>query len=438
MKDKLFNNIFLISASLFFCCALIAVFFMHSSEQNATAEFLKNEAEYIVGISEETDIKKVSNRNCRITLISPAGDVLFDSNGETLSNQSDCEEINKAIYSGEGESRRDGNLYFAVLTDDGNILRLQKAEADVWSILLKNLPFILLGIILAAIVSAYASKTVSNSIVESINRINFENPDPSVIYPEFRLLLNRIREQNKKISSHFKEIKDEHSKQDKMRREFTANVSHELKTPLTSISGYAEIMRDGIAKPEDITRFSGIIYDESQRLMHLVEDIINLSRLEDDSSPQANAKIDLLEICESTADNLQKVADRANISLSVEGEKTLISGNIKIVSEMIYNLCDNAIKYNVEGGSVKISVFSTEHLNCVRVSDTGIGIAESETGRIFERFYRVDKSRSKEVGGTGLGLSIVKHGAAYHHASITVESKLGKGTEITVSFPKKD
>lgn len=223
--------------------------------------------------------------------------------------------------------------------------------------------------------------------------------------------------------------------QEQYRREFTANVSHELKTPLTSISGIAEIIRNGIVKQEDIPHFAGKIYDESQRLITLIGDIIKLSRLDENQVPMERESVDLLETARDVVQQLASVAKKNGVTLVANGTHGVVSGVRQVLGEMVYNLCENAVKYNRPGGRVWVEV-QQEGANVVfRVRDTGIGIPAAEQGRIFERFYRVDKSHSKAVGGTGLGLSIVKHGAALHHAAIHVESEPGVGTEIRLTFP---
>ncbi len=223
--------------------------------------------------------------------------------------------------------------------------------------------------------------------------------------------------------------------QEQYRREFTANVSHELKTPLTSISGIAEIIRNGIVKQEDIPHFAGKIYDESQRLITLIGDIIKLSRLDENQVPMERESVDLLETARDVVQQLASVAKKNGVTLVANGTHGVVSGVRQVLGEMVYNLCENAVKYNRPGGRVWVEV-QQEGTNVVfRVRDTGIGIPATEQGRIFERFYRVDKSHSKAVGGTGLGLSIVKHGAALHHAAIHVESEPGVGTEIRLTFP---
>ncbi|MGN0621106.1 MAG: ATP-binding protein [Porcipelethomonas sp.] len=221
---------------------------------------------------------------------------------------------------------------------------------------------------------------------------------------------------------------------EELRREFSANVSHELKTPLTTISGYAEIMKSGWAKPEDYIVFAEKIYNEGQRLIHLIEDIIKLSRLDENNDMPEKENVNLLEIAEDAVMCLRPEAERRGISIDISGKDTIIRAISHIIYEMIFNLCDNAIKYNHENGYVNITVDSSASASWIRVADSGIGIPAEDLDRVFERFYRVDKSHSRETGGTGLGLSIVKHGAALHNAEISVSSSQEKGTEITLTF----
>lgn len=225
-------------------------------------------------------------------------------------------------------------------------------------------------------------------------------------------------------------------KREQLRQEFTSNVSHELKTPLTSISGFAEIMKNGGTPDSVVTDFSSSIYDEAQRLITLVNDIIKISELDEKNARVDCEEVDLYELSADIINRLKPIADKRNISLNLIGESTVVSGTEKILDEMIYNLCDNAIKYNVDSGTVDIILSESSHHIKLTVRDTGIGIPQSEQNRVFERFYRVDKSHSKEIGGTGLGLSIVKHAAIYHNAEIKLKSEFGKGTSITVIFNK--
>lgn len=289
-------------------------------------------------------------------------------------------------------------------------------------------------LIIPVVVTLCVQRIVLKKVITPINEIDIENPGTSDVYYEFSPLISKIQSQNSRILQQMEQLNTEHKTRDKLRREFTANVSHELKTPLTSISGYAEIIRDGIARPEDTVRFSGKIYDESQRLITLVQDIIKLSRLEESDIEVQFESIDLYAQCENVISRLESIAKKRNVTFSLSGEHCIIFGVSNIIEEMIYNLCDNAVKYNKENGKVSVNIRQCVDGVELSVSDTGIGIAQSEIGRIFERFYRVNKSHSKEIGGTGLGLSIVKHSAIYHNASISVESKINKGTTIKILF----
>ena len=220
------------------------------------------------------------------------------------------------------------------------------------------------------------------------------------------------------------------------RREFTANVSHELKTPLQGIIGSAELLENGMVQPEDVPRFVGHIRAEAQRLVALVNDIIRLSRLDEGDTMPAEP-VELLALCRETAAGLESAAVQRQVSVSVTGQEVTVSGVRRLLSEVMTNLCDNAIKYNVPGGSVTVTVGSEGDNAVVTVADTGIGIPADQQSRVFERFYRVDKSHSKASGGTGLGLSIVKHAVAYHHGTVTLTSREGEGTSVTITLPMK-
>ncbi len=228
----------------------------------------------------------------------------------------------------------------------------------------------------------------------------------------------------------------EREKRDTLRREFTANISHELKTPLTSISGFAELMKAGDVPENDVIDFSESIYDEAQRLITLVNDIIKISELDGQSIPYEKETVDLYELSNEVIGRLEKEADKRQVTFHLIGGRAEIMGVHKILEEMLYNLCDNAIKYNKENGMVDVIVNQTQDGVNVIVRDTGIGIPQAHQHRVFERFYRVDKSHSKKVGGTGLGLAIVKHGALYHHAKVSLESTVDVGTAITIAFAK--
>ena len=264
-----------------------------------------------------------------------------------------------------------------------------------------------------------------------------EKSDLTLGNNDYSLIANPVSEDNKIIGAVILIIDvTESVKREQLRREFTSNVSHELKTPLTSISGFAEMMKSGDTPDSVVKDFSSSIYDEAQRLITLVNDIIKISELDEKNVQSDSEEVDLYEMSADILGRLKPVADKRNISFNLIGESTIVSGTAKILDEMIYNLCDNAIKYNVDNGTVDVILSESNHHIKLTVRDTGIGIPQAEQERIFERFYRVDKSHSKEIGGTGLGLSIVKHAAIYHNAEIKLKSELGKGTSVTVMFNK--
>ena len=280
--------------------------------------------------------------------------------------------------------------------------------------------------VIAAIVLAFVyilGRWQTARLIRPINELDIEHPLDNEIYEELDPLLEAIDKQNKE--------KDAVAN---MRKEFSANVSHELKTPLTSISGYAEIMKNGLVKPEDIQKFSERIYKEARRLINLVEDIIKLSKLDEESVELEKEEVNLYDMTREIVSRLSMQSSAKHVRVILEGESVTYTGIRQILDEMIYNICENAIKYNRPGGSVSIWVGNTLEGPKVSVTDTGIGIPKEHLERIFERFYRVDKSHSKEIGGTGLGLSIVKHGALLHQAKVSVDSTVGEGTRISILF----
>ncbi len=451
MKRRVFLSVLAISLVAFIACQTIAlvVLYRHISEQRRAE--LQSESVYFCEVVEnyggeflsKLTPKEKEESAVRLTLINPDGTVAFDSaeDASMLENHGNREEVREALKKGTGESTRTSatlgrhTYNYAVRLNSGQVLRISGTQYTVFVLfmnLLSPMVLVLSGVVILAVILAVR---ISNGIIEPINAIDLANPDARTMYPELRPLASRINEQNRQIHKQMLELREEHERRDRYRREFTANVSHELKTPLTSISGYAELLRAGLVKEEDIGRFAGKIHDEAQRLVTLVGDIIRISQLEDGEAEVEKEPVDLLAVCERIVERLSVAAGAKNVRILVGGEPATVLGVPQIIDEMVYNLCDNAIKYNVEQGTVWLTVNRTEQAVSLSVQDTGIGIPEKEQGRVFERFYRVDKSHSREVGGTGLGLSIVKHGAAYHGAAIELESRLGEGTRIRVLFP---
>lgn len=436
MRNKIQKSMMLvIGATLVITFLIMTGLFYFYSLENMKEE-LKQETSYIetaidcTGFSylEEMDRAQV---NTRVTLIDEDGEVLYDSKEDehTFENHADREEIKTAFKNGSGEALRSSETigkrtyYYAVLLKDGNVLRTSKTLDYLIPMILGVLPvMVMVGAVMISL-AYFLAKGQTERLIRPINELDLEHPLDNEIYEELHPLLENMDHQNR--------AKEEASN---MRKEFSANVSHELKTPLTSIFGYAEIMKSGIAKPEDMTRFSEKIYNEASRLITLIEDIIKLSKLDEEKVAIEKEEVNLYELCCDVCNRLAFQAEKRKINLEITGEKVLYTGVKQILDEMVYNICENAIKYNINGGMVKVWVGNTLEGPKIIVEDTGIGIPDGQKERIFERFYRVDKSHSKETGGTGLGLSIVKHGAIFHNAQINVESTLGKGTKMEIIF----
>ena len=410
---------------------------------------LKGKALYLSGLIDiegESFLPRLRpSGETRITIVAPDGNVLYDSHFalENMENHLEREEIRQALTAGEGSSQHYSHSMFeetanyAIRLQNGDVLRVSMRQDTVWH-LLRNLAFpMLLILLLAAFASFFLASRASHKIVGPINRMDVENPDDRDIYDELKPFVHRLIVQNQQIHRQMEALRTEHHKQDSLRREFTANVSHELKTPLTSISGFAEIIRDGMVKEEDIPHFADNIHKEAQRLMELVNDILKLSHLEDidDHPNRERTAVELGALCREVTSRLAIAAERNHIDIRCDGEVVTMIGVRPMLEEIIYNVCDNAIKYNKPGGWVHISTHRQDNKAVVCIKDNGIGIPQADCDRIFERFYRVNKSHSKEVGGTGLGLSIVKHGMALHTGQIKLQSSLGEGTEISLLFP---
>ena len=377
--------------------------------------------------------KKVDN--IRVTLIDKDGVVLADSdvNADVLENHKERPEVKEAIEKGSGKSIRTSNTlshasyYYAIRLSDGNILRLAKESQSFFSFLIRVSPFIGGIAILLFVVSIFLSRLFAKSIVKPIEMLakNMDREELATGYKELTPFLNTIQKQHRDIV-----------KSSNMRQEFTANVSHELKTPLTSISGYSELIENGIATGDDVQRFAREIHKSSNRLLTLINDIIRLSEL-DVTTEDIMEELDICDMAANCVEMLQMSAEKHQVQLSFSGEQQMVTANRQMMDELIYNLCDNAIRYNNPGGRVDVSVYREVERVVLEVKDNGIGIPEKDQERIFERFYRVDKSRSKSTGGTGLGLAIVKHIIALHdNVKLELRSKLGEGTTIYVYFTK--
>lgn len=470
---RIFLSTLSVGVLVYFLCALIFISNMYNYFEKQIFNELETEATFLEKYAENFDLNSLSGFNTiknRITLIHNDGTVFFDNQVDfkNLENHSLRQEFIQAKEKGSAKISRysstmtDKTLYFAKLLSTGDILRISCNQHSVLVLLLGMSQALFIMLICALIISGIFATWISQKIVNPLNKIDLENPEKSPVYDELKPFTKRIAEEN-----------FEKSQREELRKQFTANVSHELKTPLTSISGFAEILKTGETDKKTTMDFASTIYDESQRMINLVNDIIKLSKLDEKSISLQKETLNLFEIANEAANVLKSSAKSKNIKISIYNENNLVSdfgensslnnknqnekesvaelknlnllknqaiimGVRAVIYEMIYNLIDNAIKYNKQNGNVDIIIKNEKFSRKVifTVKDTGIGIPKNEQERIFERFYRIDKSRSKEIGGTGLGLSIVKHAAKYHNAKINLESQEGTGSKFSVEFEK--
>ena len=439
MKSKIQRILVLILfVTLLLFYAILAVILYNRNMSILEAE-VRQEAKYIqtaINISGTDYLEQMDevDRDTRLTQIASDGEVLYDSRRDetTIENHSSRPEVQDALENGTGEDVRMSDTvgremyYYAVLLDDGSVLRVARSVDGLIRTAVNVFPVMGALAVLMLCVAVLLARWQTKRLIKPINELDLEEPLENDIYPELHPLLVAMDQQNK-----------EKEAVSNMRKEFSANVSHELKTPLTSISGYAEIMKNGMVRSADIPVFSERIYKEARRLITLVEDIIKLSKLDEESVELEKEQVNLYELTREVVSRLSPQAAQKNIRMEVTGEPVVYNGIRQILDEMIYNICENAIKYNNDYGRVSVWVGNTLEGAKISVSDTGIGIPEEHQDRIFERFYRVDKSHSKERGGTGLGLSIVKHGAILHGAKVIVDSEPGKGTRMEIHFPKR-
>lgn len=399
--------------------------------------------------SDESDAMRLvdfDTGEVRVTLVGADGTVLYDNQNsiDTMPNHADRPEIKEALDTGAGSSERPSDtargkvtIYRSMRLDNGSVLRVSVDRDGAASAFEHDLGLVLA--VVAGVVAAcwVVARLASVALVQPVLAIDPADPDPASSYLELRPMLEQIADQQDTLAEQVEELKGA----DLMRREFTSNVTHELKTPLASISGAAELIRDGIARPDDVPQFAGRIYDEAHRMTDLVNDILILSKLDESERSQdrdlmgSTCPVDLGHVAHDVCERLSGQAEAAGVDLAAKGDGVVIEGLPRLLDELVYNLCDNAIRYNHDGGHVDVWAGIEQGRPVVRVSDDGVGIPLGQQRKVFERFYRVESSRSKEKGGTGLGLAIVKHAAAYHGATIDMDSAPGRGTTVTVTFP---
>lgn len=456
-KGSLSKRVFL---ALVTACAVVAIVVTAAASLLYQSAFLEDEQEQLAGecrtvasLLNLTDddaalLSLLEFDDTRVTLIAADGTVTYDglADASEMENHADRPEVIDALATGSGSSDRPSetagyvSLYEAVRLDDGEVVRLSVDRASVATFLMQD--FVLLAglAVVVVAVSWLVSRRLSQRFVRPILAIDPSVGDGVAPYEELDPLVSRLNEQHKELVERMNAIQDAAD----MRRDFTANVTHELKTPIASIQGAAELIRDGIARPEDVRNFAGRIYKDAHRLSLLVSDILTLSRLDESERSGdrevfgAAERVDLMSVASDAVERLRaRAQQKYDVTISLSGVSTPIMGNARLLDELVSNLIENAIRYNRPGGKVFVWVIPQGGRPCVRVSDTGIGIPEEAQGKVFERFYRVDKGRSRDMGGTGLGLAIVKHAATYHGADIRLDSRVGEGTTITVTFPKQ-
>lgn len=430
-------SIIVMMVSMFVTVGILYGQFSHQvMDDLKTHVHILKSTEVVLGYKEKDFDPKIDN--LRITIIDAEGNVKYDSNADigSMDNHGNRLEVSEALKNGSGQSIRKSDTlerntyYYAERLENGDVLRAAKEAGNLWQFCIKILPTMVMELMLAVAVCIIAAKYLSKRLVEPIELLaqNLDNDVQMETYSEIQPFLDKIHSQHKDLK-----------KSTKMRQEFTANVSHELKTPLASISGYAELIETGMAKTEDVKRFAGEIHKSSIRLLSLINDIIELSELDVMDGEKNTIPVSLSEEAENCVEMLKMNAKKhgVTISMEVKDESCVIQADRDMIQEVIYNLCDNAIRYNKEDGHVRVSVFKNEDNITLEVKDDGIGIPKKDQERIFERFYRVDKARSKKTGGTGLGLAIVKHIAEQHDAEIKLISDVGQGTTIAIIFHEK-
>lgn len=438
MAKKTLYKIFAFGVSVITITAVLILSVFYSYSDNQLKEQLRVIENVVENqLAQDDDTAFISNhidKNVRITLVAKDGTVIADSqeSANKLGNHLDRQEIQQAIKNGEATVTRHSDTqgkkvyYFAKQLDNGDVLRVSAEAKSIGKFFSDYIIYIFLCIIVVIVAAVFVSMGITKSIVKPITQLgqSLDNIDKFKSDEELKPLVNALLQQKKKQKM-----------LDKQKKQFTANVSHELKTPLTSIAGYAELIETGMAKPEDIKPFAGVIRKQALRLVSLSEDIIQLSQLEEsDDEDMSFESVNLYEIAQRCVEALNINAINKCVTLNLTGEECYIRGKAQLVEELVYNLCDNAIRYNKENGNVTVTVTPLEKGASVSVKDTGIGIPKKYQERIFERFFRVDKSRSKATGGTGLGLAIVKHITQLHDAKLEISSEEGKGTEIIVTF----
>jgi two-component system phosphate regulon sensor histidine kinase PhoR len=436
MKQKINMRLMAIAVLAVLATTVCITFLYYALFRKQVKNDLRISAELIqaAGVSELVEKESVlSNENLRITWIDKDGTVLFDNDkaAAKLRNHSDRPEVQEAFATGMGESVRISDtmnmntFYYALKLEDGTVVRVCTQAQSIFSVFFTAFPVMGIIIVMIVVICILISHLLTKQLLKPIEATahNLQNTANKVQYKELVPFVNMIRQQHEDILAAARS-----------RQDFTANVSHELKTPLAAISGYAELIENHMIEPDKEAHIAKEIHKNADRLLTLINDIIRLSELDHNQALNNFEQVDLYEIVSGCMEALQENARQRNVTLELAGGNCELIGNREMLVELVENLCQNAIRYNVQGGTVRVCKNKDSNKGILTVADTGIGIPRAEQERIFERFYRVDKSRSRETGGTGLGLAIVKHIVELHGAKLFLDSEPDKGTTVTIEF----
>ena len=416
------------------------VLFEHQAEENLAHEAEEAAAQLQAADDPAAVARAQLEGSVRFTYIGADGTVIADTEADAsaLDNHADRPEVQDAqatgvaVVSRYSETLQSDTIYAAVSLSDGSVVRLSEERDSLFSF---GTWFVLPGVALLVVVVALAyvvCRALTKRIMKPVDALNFREPLKNEIYAEMNPLLERIDAQQKQLKQQNIEL----ARAENLRRDFSANVSHEMKTPLQVISGYAELMMNDMVQPADRQKFSALIYEEAQAMRSLINDVLTISRLDEvGMNGERMERIDLHGLAYIVAGRLDSFAEKNDVTIKVEGEQAFIMGAGTLAEEMVYNLVENGIRYNHPGGTVTVTVRGGAHGVDMTVADTGPGVPDEYKEKIFERFFRLEKSRSKATGGTGLGLAIVKHAVQFHGGMITVESEMGKGTTFVLKFP---
>lgn len=439
MKKKINLHFMLITAVAILSTLFLSLWVSYDMIKDQVVEEIRSYAYLLRDINENEHISWENfdsiHDDVRITVIQVDGSVIYDNYVDvaTMTNHAGREEIREALESGEGFAIRtsdtlsENRFYFAVRMEDNSVVRVSKQASNAWGLLIRLIPVLIGIVVLLFALCAVLAKFITNHLVAPVENVaaHMDHLEAVDIYEELRPFVATIQKQHEDIM-----------KSATMRQDFTANVSHELKTPLTSISGYAELMENNLVDAANVTNFAKAIHQNADRLLTLINDIIRLSELDAIEVAPEFEDIDIYKVAENCVQMLRVNATNHGVRILLNGSSQMVYANKQMMEELVYNLCDNAIRYNRPEGTVEVNVYRGKRGVVFAVKDTGIGIPKEHQERIFERFYRVDKSRSKETGGTGLGLAIVKHIAVVHEAALELVSEPEVGTQIQVIFRK--